>query len=239
VRVVILQPMYLPWMGFFGMLDVADTFVIFDDAQYMGRTWQRRNRIKTAAGHPLMLSVPTRKAHRPAIRDVQLAPETGWADRHWRSIRHAYAGAPHWDAFAPGLEEIYRRPWHTLLELDLELIRALCRALGLPTDRFVFSSALASAGAKTDRLLSLLAGLGADEYVSGPAARAYLEPGKFRDAGVRLRWFEYRHPVYPQLGGEFLPYMSALDVLFNAGPLALATIRRGLDGALVPDPATG
>jgi len=238
MRAVILQPMYLPWMGYFGMIDVADVFVFFDDVQYVERSWQRRNRIKMPPGQELMLSVPTQKSHRPPIHDVLIHADQDWAPKHWQCIRHAYSKTPGWKDASPALEEIYARRWEKLLDLDVELIRAQCRLLGLPSDKFVFSSALPGEGARTDRLLSLLKAIGADEYVSGPAAKVYVEREKFKAAGVQLYWFEYRHPTYPQVNGGFIPYMSAIDVLFNAGPGALDCVRQGLEGALVLDPET-
>ena len=232
MRVAVLQPTYLPWMGYFGMIDLADIFVFYDDVQFSAQSWQQRNRIKSASGQSIWLSVNVIRDFGQAINKVQ-TKESNWKKKHWMSIFQSYAKAPHFKQYQNDLENIYSREWKLLCDLNIFIIRKFSELFGVRIPQFKRSSDLSNTpGRKTDRLLQVLEQLEADTYIANPGSKDYLEIDKFKEQGVKVYWFEFLHPTYPQIRGEFIPYMSALDLLCNAGQDAVNYIREGSKDAL-------
>jgi len=229
---VIVQPMYLPWVGYFGMIDVADVFVFFDDVQFVERSWQRRNKMKLPNGKWMWLSVPVKKNFGQKIDEVLINDDLRWRESHWTSIRSAYTKAPFFEAYRPFFEEVYTKNWEYLVELNIDLISKISGLLGIHKARFVRSSEFNVGGKKTDRLINIVEAVGADAYISGPAAKSYIEIEKFRGENIDLYWFEFNHPTYTQLYGGFIPHLSVIDLMFNVGPDSLSVIRKGAEGAL-------
>lgn len=227
MTVVVLQPGYLPWSGYFDQFRRADVFVYYDDVQYDTHGWRNRNRIKTAQG-PLWLTVPVRHSGlgQPRIMDVEIDGRTRWARKHVASIRQAYAASPHLGAYMPALEELLMRPWERLVDLDIALAEQLAAWLGL-SRRVERASQLGIGGGKSERLLNLCLYFGATTYLSGAAAQDYLDVPLFERHGIEVQWQRYAPPVYPQLHGEFVPYLSALDLLLNCGEQSLAVLESG------------
>lgn len=215
--VVVLQPGYLPWLGFFDQLRRSDVFVYYDDVQYDTHGWRNRNRIKTAHG-ALWLTVPVRHSGLglPRVMDVEIDSRTPWARKHFQSIRQAYAGAPFLMRYAPALEELWQRKWERLVDLDFAAAALMAGWLGLER-RIYRSSALGIAGGQSERLVRICLHFGAATYLSGDAAREYLDVALFETHGIAVEWQRFSHPVYPQLHGAFMPYLSALDLLLNCG----------------------
>ena len=230
MRVAISQPTYLPWMGYFGLMDAVDLFVFYDDTQFVKQSWQQRNRIKTSKGE-LWLTVPVVRQFGQEIKDVKIDNSTNWSKKHIRSIMYNYEKSPYYEEFYPIMEDLYNQKWQTLLELNLSIIKTLMDFTGINTETML-SSELNTTGTKTDRLVEMLDKIGATEYVSGPAARSYLDKEKLEENGFSLYWYEFEHPVYPQLYGEFIPYLSAIDLIFNTGEGAAEIIRRGGKNAI-------
>lgn len=214
VTLVVLQPGYLPWLGFFHQLHRADVFVYYDDVQYDKHGWRNRNRIKTQSG-PLWLTVPVRHGFRP-ILEVEIDARTPWARKHVASIRQAYARAPFLGRYFPALEELLLQPWERLVDLDIACAALMARWLGIDT-RMERSSMLGVGGNRSNRLVNICRHFGATRYLSGDAARDYLDVPLFEQHGIRVEWQHYAHPTYPQLHGAFVPYLSALDLLLNCG----------------------
>lgn len=230
MRAVILQPMYLPWIGYFNLIDQSDVFVFLDDVQFSVQSWQQRNKIKTSQGW-LWLTVPILREFGSKIKEIKVNNNINWSKKHWASVRQNYSKAPYFKEYSKPFEEIYSQEWEYLADLDITLIKVITTTLGLKTE-FVLSSELAVEGEKTERVINILEKLGASEYISGPAAKSYIEVEKFTEAGITLYWHEYEHPVYPQLYGEFIPYLSVIDLLFNCGPESKRYIRKGGENAL-------
>ena len=223
---VVLQPGYLPWLGFFDQMFRADVFVYYDDVQYDKHGWRNRNRIKTAQG-PQWLTVPVRHhgLGSPRILDVEIDNRGPWARKHAASIRHAYARAPYLDTYMPAIDDILSRGWSRLVDLDVTLVGAMAAMLGLvPT--VARSSELDIHGARSDRLLRICQHFAARTYLSGDAAKEYLDVALFERHGIAVEWQHFSHPVYPQQHGAFIPSLSALDLLLNCGPES----RRVLEG---------
>jgi hypothetical protein len=221
LTVVVLQPGYLPWLGFFDQLHRADVFVYYDDVQYDKHGWRNRNRIKTQNGAQ-WLTVPVRHSGGdgfPRILDVDIDNRTPWARKHLASVRQAYARAPFLDRYLPELEELLQRRWERLVDLDISCVSMLANWFGLRT-RVERSSALSINGDRSARLVNICAHFGATRYVSGDSAAAYLDLDLFRQQGIGVEWQHYTHPTYTQLHGGFIPYLSALDLLLNCGDQA-------------------
>ena len=213
----VLQPGYLPWLGFFDQMRRADVFVYYDDVQYDKHGWRNRNRIKSPAG-PHWLTVPVRHSGlgKPRIVDVEIDGASPWARKHLGSIRQFYKDAPHFARYWPELEELLQRPWERLADLDLTVTTAMARWLGVATCCHR-ASELGIDGERSERLLKLCQHFGATRYLSGNAAESYLDLELFCSHGVAVEWQNYRHPAYPQLHGDFEPYLSAIDLIFNCG----------------------
>lgn len=224
LRVAILQSNYIPWKGYFDMINDVDLFVFYDDVQYTSRDWRNRNKIKTANG-PLWLSVPVGDSRSRLVDEVRI-PEPGWQAQHWQTLKQNYGKCVHFERYRAYFESVYlERTWTSLSELNQSVIRHISTEfLGCRT-RFASSRDYRSDGSKQERLLSLLKDMGASSYLSGPAAKSYIEPERFAEAGIQLGWKDYAgYPEYPQRFPPFEHGVSVLDLLFNVGPKAPAFI---------------
>lgn len=220
-KVAILQSNYIPWKGYFDMIASVDEFILYDDMQYTRRDWRNRNQIKTPQGLQwLTVPVQVKGKYHQKIRDTEI-DGTDWAQTHWKALAQNYRRAPHFQAIADWLEPLYlERQHHNLSQLNRSLIEAVCQYLGIKTILHNSWDYHLQDG-KTERLASLCQQAGGQEYVSGPAARDYIEDKVFEDMGIRLTWFEYSgYPEYPQLWGPFAHNVTVLDLLFNCGPEA-------------------
>jgi hypothetical protein len=218
VTVVVLQPSYLPWLGYFDQMRRADVFVFYDDVQYDRDGWRNRNRIRTRQGWQ-WLTVPVMLKGRfgSLIGEIEIDNRSDWARKHLLSLEQSYARAPYLDSTYSALHAILSRGWEKLVDLNLALVTTLAEALGLrPT--FKRSSELEAKGNQSQRLVAMCRELGADRYLTGDAASRYLDPALFAEAEIAVDYQNYRHPVYPQLHGEFIPYLSVVDLIFNCGP---------------------
>lgn len=232
MKAAIVQPMYLPWMGYFGMIDQTDLFVYYDDVQFVRRSWQRRNKIKVPKGDFTWLTVPVEKDFGQNINDVKIRSDLDWQKEHWKSIKHSYQSTDHFEEYRGGLEEIYSEEWDSLLNLNITIIDFIKEELGLTDVEFAYSSDLPTNGSKTDRLITLLNKIGADEYISGPGAKDYIDESKFEREGIDLYWHHFDHPTYQQPHGEFVSHLSVIDLLFSTGERSMSLIREGEKNAL-------
>jgi hypothetical protein len=214
---VVLQPGYLPWLGFFDQMRRSDVFVYYDDVQFDKHGWRNRNRIKTPSG-PMWLTVPVQHTGLLTTRivDALIDRTTAWARKHVKSIRQYYAKAPFLNRYLPELEELLERDWTHIATLDIAIVDVMARWLSV-TPTVFRSSELGIQGSQSERLVNLCRHFGATRYLSGDAALDYLDLDLFGAAGIAVEWQHFRHPVYPQLHGDFVPYLSALDLVLNCG----------------------
>lgn len=217
MRVGIIQPNYIPWRGYFDFISAVDTFVFLDDVQYTSRDWRNRNRIKTAQGLR-WLTVSVRSPHRQRICEATIDDSTQWRKKHLQSLRHAYGTAPFFQPYFAEFSDLLQQET-SLSTLDIRLSRWIMDKLNIhvPT---ILSSELAPQGNSTARLIDILQKLGADTYLSGPAAAAYLDTDIFQRHHIRLEFKTYDYLPYSQLHGHFISEVSVLDLLFNTGPEA-------------------
>jgi hypothetical protein len=218
---VISQPTYLPWLGYFRIMKEADVYVILDNVQFEPRSWQCRNRIKPP-GKPLWLSVPTRhEGLQSRICDVEIDNSKPWRRQHWKAIATAYRRAPYFECHSSFFGSVYERSWLKIVSLNIHIIQYLASQLGLRT-AFVQASKLGLEGKRTNLLLEICKMFGADRYVSSIGARDYMRADGakeiFEEAGIKIEFLKFNHLPYHQLFGDFVPELSFIDCLFNCGP---------------------
>lgn len=223
MNVVILQPSYIPWRGYFDQIHKADVFVFYDDVQYDRRGWRNRNRIKTRDGG-LWLTIPVHsrgaQIENIPINEIEIDWQQPWNQQHLKAIQFNYGKTPYFKTYFPWLEEAYHRQPALLADFTIPLTIEMAGKVGIDATRFVRSSELHVTGKKTDRLVEILLKLGAKHYISGPSAKSYIENEKFEQAGITLEYMEYNYPEYPQPYPPFDPFISVLDLLFVTGPEA-------------------
>lgn len=214
---VVLQPGYLPWLGFFDQLVRSDIFVYYDDVQFDKHGWRNRNRIKSPNGpHWLTVPVLNKGKFGQTNLDVEIDNRQSWARKHIATIRQFYAKSPYLKLYLPELEDVLLSRWNNLVELDLAVVDLMCIWLKIKR-KIVRSSELGVTGTQSKRLLRFCQHFGATNYLSGDSAINYLDVDLFASSGIRIEWQKFSHPVYPQLHGEFVPYLSALDMILNMG----------------------
>jgi len=221
VNVVILQPSYIPWRGYFDQIRRADLFIFYDDVQYDKQGWRNRNQIKTAQGKQwLTIPVHSRGTREGLlIKDVRIDWSRPWGQQHLKALIFAYNKSPYFRDTLPLLETVYDRRDDCLADFTIETTILLSR---ITSTRFLRSSELPGIdGVRTDRLIQILKQVGAKHYISGPSAREYIEQEKFDQAGITLEYMEYNYPEYPQLYPPFDPYVTVLDMLFMTGSDAI------------------
>jgi hypothetical protein len=221
---VVLQPGYLPWLGYFDLLQKADVFVHYDDVPFDKHGWRNRNRVKGPEG-PIWLTVPVLHRGRTgqSILDVEVDNRQDWRRKHLSTFAQSYARAPFIDTVLPKLRNLIVRPWPRLVDLDLALIDWLAAEIGIATPRYRVSG-LDVSGDRNERLINLCHHFRATRYLSGNAAHDYLDQTRFAAAGIEVVWHNYSHPIYAQQHGEFVPYLSVLDLILNVGRQALAVL---------------
>jgi len=217
------QSSYIPWKGYFDMMQRVDEFILYDDAQYTRRDWRNRNQIKTKDGL-LWLTIPVEVKGRydQPIKDVRIS-DVHWADRHFKTIVGAYARAPHFRDYRDALEALYRGAVSTRLsDVNRRFLEGIAGLLGIST-RLSWSMDYRLPEGRVERLIGLCQQAGATTYVSGPSARDYMDPAVFAAAGIELAYMDYTgYPEYPQLYPSFTHQVSVVDLLLNAGPAARA-----------------
>jgi hypothetical protein len=239
LRVAVVQSNYIPWKGYFDLIRSVDLFVLYDDVQFTRRDWRNRNRIKTRAGVAwLTIPVQSKGNYFQTIRQTRIA-QTHWADEHWETIRHNYAKASCFREVAEVLEPLYRSfaPAETWLsELNRRFIQEMCDFLGIST-RITSSIDYDLTGDRSERLLGICRQAGASEYLSGPAARDYLDEPAFLREGVRVAWADYSgYPEYPQFFPPFEHGVSVIDLLFHTGREAGRYMQRSRGSSPLEDP---
>ena len=222
---VISQPRFFPGLHYLHRMMVADVFVIFDTVQFSPRHEENRAKVKSPHG-PQWLTVPMRQSIREQrIIDTHIDSERLWQRKAFGTLSGLYGRAPNFQASWPEIRRIIETPYETLTELDEASWAPALRLLGINC-RFVRASDLPVAGTGPRLLLDICKYLGARTYLSGAFGRTYLDVTQFAAEGVEVRFHEYRYPVYPQRFGQFVPWLSYLDMLFNVG-LAPGPVLRG------------
>ncbi|TLU81981.1 MAG: WbqC family protein [Chlorobium sp.] len=221
------QPVYLPWLGLFHKIALADCFCVFDIAQYQTKDFNNRNKIKTNTG-PIWLSVPveSNNHYEKKLSDIKIV-NNGWNRKHFKSIDLAYRKAPYYTHYIGELENILAIKKYTYLaDLNFATLEFGLKSLGINVP-IVTASKYDFKGAKSDLVLDMCKTLNANDYIFGAQGINYADISSFHRSGIAPHFQDYKHPVYPQLHGEFEPYMSIIDLLFNVGPESLNEVMSG------------
>lgn len=219
------QPTYIPWLGLFDKVAQADTFCLFDVCQQESSGYENRNKILGPTGEQ-WLTVPVHRSRTAPLSDVRIVQNSGWQRKHWRSLELAYQRAPFWSSYAPGLRMFYMdAQWTHLVDLTHDMLRWFMDQLELGQPIVRASSLPGLGGTKSELVLSMCQAMHASEYIFGALGRDYADVAAFENAGIRVRFQEYEHPTYPQLGRGFVPCLSVIDLLMNVGPDSLKVLR--------------
>lgn len=226
--VVIHQPDFMPYLGFFDRLLHADTYVVLETAQYVdgtSRSWMSRDKLKTEKGE-MWFKVCVQKAPRgTAIKDILLVGDGKWQKNNLGLFHQYYRKAPYYKEIIPYVEELYAGQYTYFWDFSFASIKMLMELFDINID-IVFSSDLQPQGKNNDMIVDIMHKLGARKYLSGTGAADYFDPAVYEKAGIEVIWQDFKHPVYPQQFGDFIPYLSSLDLLFNCGIEASRKILR-------------
>ena len=212
------QPNYLPYLGFFDKIRLSDVFVILDDAQFVGRDYHHRNKIRTSQGWQ-WLTVPVDKKRVP-IKDIKINNKSDWANIHFTAIRANYLKTPFFRKYETDINRIYEKNYEMLVDLNVELILFLLDAFKINT-KILYSSEFGFNSKSTQKLIDIVEALGTDTYLSGSGGRKYMNCSLFEKNNIKLEFQDFKHPVYPQRHPDFVPNMAAIDALFNLGASCL------------------
>lgn len=219
-KIAVIQSNYIPWKGYFDIINDVDIFIFYDDVQFTKNTWRNRNKIKSVNGTN-WISIPVGSDLKRLICEVVMT-DSKWQEKHWKTIEQFYNKTPFYDLYKDFFKEFYlNKIWTSLSELNQQMIKGISKdILGIST-KFEDSRSYNVQGHKMDRLIDLLKKAGADIYVSGPAAENYMNDDLLETNGIKLIYKDYSgYPEYPQLYPPFMHDVSILDLLFNVGPEA-------------------
>jgi hypothetical protein len=226
--VSIMQPAYLPWLGYFDRICNSDLFVVLDNVMLERSSKTRftnRNKVRTHQGSSwLTVPVKTSGLGQPVISQVEIDNGQKWSSKHFSSLVHSYGRSPYFSEHKDWFEYFYQLSFPLLAPMLQESTNYLLKALNIHTP-VVYSSSLQVEGQKSDLILNLCKKVGATTYISGPFGRDYLDAASFQQAGIELKFHDYQHPTYKQIHGQFEPYMSVVDLLFNCGSDSLDILK--------------
>lgn len=216
-RIAVLQSNYIPWKGYFDIIGMVDEFVVYDQVQFTKNDWRNRNRIKTSQGVKWLTIPVFQKNLSQRISETKVS-QPKWSVKHWNSIVGSYSRAPYFKEMSERLELFFKTTSETYLSvINSQLIQIICELLEIKT-KILNSADYTLRGNPTERLVDLCKQTGATYYLSGPAAKDYLQDDLFKQEGIEIEWMDYgNYPVYPQLFPPFTHEVSIIDLLFNAG----------------------
>ena len=216
-KVAILQSSYLPWKGYFDIIHDVDLFIFYDCVQFTKRDWRTRNYFKMEEKRQL-ISVPVHGSTEMNINQIKIANQQPWKRKHYNAFKLSYGKCEFFKDYDYILEDFFvNNNWEYLSDFNQHCIKEISKILKIKTE-FINSSELNLTGSKTDRLIYALKKVKADLYISGPAAKGYIEPDKFIREGIELKYKDYKgYPEYRQKGNNFLHEVTILDLLFNEG----------------------
>ena len=230
--IAIMQPTYMPWLGYFSMIDQVEEFVFLDNVQLVNRSWQVRNKIKFNDAEK-MLTIPVDKSKHRDDRQIYNTKYYGveWKDSHLGSIRLAYSKSQYFMEVMPFLNDLYLGDYNSIGDMNERFIIEICNKIGINT-KFYFSKKMNVEGHKDKLLVDICKKLNADAYLSAMGSASYIESenpaGEFGRCGIELYYLNYDHPEYKQIGNGFIPYIGIYDLIFNVGLNdALEIIREG------------
>ncbi len=220
-KIAIIQSNYLPWKGYFDLINMVDEFILYDNVQFTKNDWRNRNKIKTPGGIQ-WITIPVKQELLSQKINETKVSQSNWAEKHYKMLCGNYSRAPFFRDYKPLLEQIYSSIKTELLsEINFIFIKAINDILGIKTN-ITWSTDYAMIDGRTERLVSLTKQAHGSEYVTGPSAKNYLNESLFYDAGIKISWIDYSgYPEYQQLFPPFEHSVSIFDLIFNTGPKAI------------------
>lgn len=221
------QPVYLPWLGLFHKIALADQFVSFNQVQYQPKDWNNRNKVKTPQG-AVWLTVPVmRKGYlEKKICEIEINNNDKWRHKHWNTLLHNYGKAPYFKRYADYFEGVYASEWKTITELNESMLAWFLAELGINVP-IISAGDYEFQGLKSDLVLDMCKQLGADSYIFGTQGQGYADEQSFIDAGIKPVFQDYNHPVYAQQRGDFISHLGIVDLLMNCGDNSLEILMSG------------
>lgn len=227
MKIAIMQPTYLSWVGYYAMMSEVDIFVLLDNVQFSKRSWQQRNKIKTKLGEKwLTVPVSSKGKRDQKIFETKINTEANFNVSHTNQIRDSYKGLTGFERYSPIIFDIINSDYTYLAALNEALIRTIANLLLIDT-KIILASDLDSKGDKDQLLSSICQELNATHYLSSPGSKNYMDESTcFSEASIAVEYFDYVHPVYSQINGTFTPYMSVLDLLFNEDENSVSILKK-------------
>lgn len=218
-KVAIVQSNYIPWKGYFDLINSVDEFILYDDMQYTKNDWRNRNKIKNRDGLK-WLTIPINNQYGQKIRET-VTSSSKWNHKHWNSLVHSYSLSKYFYDYKELFENLYLGCQENLLsQINYHFLTAICKILGINT-KISWSMDYRLIEGKTERLIDLCKQAGSAEYISGSAAKAYIDEELFKVEGIKLKYIDYSgYPEYNQLFPPFEHGVSIIDLIFNEGPNA-------------------
>jgi len=214
--VAIHQPNFLPWLGYFYKIYKADVFVFLDNVQFSKNSYQNRVKIKTTQG-ALWLTQPVLHNFGQLTNKTKLNNHDKWIDKHLKTLEMNYKKAKYFEEIYNLLKEVYfKKNWEYMSEINITFIKSICNYLGIEK-KFLLATDLNLQGSSTDLLIAIIKKVGGNTYLSGIGGKKYQDEEKFAQSNIKLIYSDFTHPIYPQLWGEFIPWLSIIDLLFNCG----------------------
>ncbi len=219
-RIAILQSNYIPWKGYFDLIRKVDEFIFYDEVQYTKNDWRNRNKVKTATGSQ-WLTIPV-LYHFPQKISETIVSNKDWAQKHWKTISMNYSRAPFFKEYKDVFADFYSSGLpENLSQINIKAIELINGILGITT-RLSSSVDYALEEGRNERLVGICKQSGATNYLSGPAAKDYMDESLFNAEGIKVEWMDYRgYREYPQLFPPFEHGVTVLDLIFNMGPQAI------------------
>ncbi|MBD1912378.1 MULTISPECIES: WbqC family protein [unclassified Leptolyngbya] len=221
-KIAIVQSNYIPWKGYFDLINSVDEFILFDDMQYTRRDWRNRNKIKTSKGTEwLTIPVNVKGKYYQKINETTVASDD-WAMEHWKTLTHNYSKSKYFLDIKDMFWQLYEiaSQQHYLSKVNHLFITQICDFLGIKT-QISWSSNYEIVDGKNERLISLCKQAGGTHYISGPSAKDYMDLNQFTQARLKVTFFDYSgYPEYDQRFPPFDHAVSILDLLFNEGDQA-------------------
>ncbi len=221
MKVLITQSNYIPWKGYFDSINFVDKFIIYDDMQYTRRDWRNRNKIKTKDGVQwLTIPVEVKGKYFQKINETKIT-EKDWGKKHWSSIFHNYKKTKYFHEYKDIFEELFlNNDDEYLSSINQKFLKTICKILGIKTE-MISSGEFKLLEDKNERLVDICKKLGATDYYSGPAAKAYMDETLFNKENINVHYFDYNgYSDYHQLFGTFEHAVTIIDLIFNEGPNA-------------------
>jgi hypothetical protein len=219
MKAAIMQPTYIPWVGYFALIEKVDIFVFLDDVKIERRSWHVRNKI-LVQGREKFLTIPVVGSNEQILKNVKIDTSRDWAQKHLRTWEQSYAGHPYSKDILKMLNEVFcdNKKENTLSEITSGIIIKLARKLKISTE-FLFSSNLNADGKKSKKLVNILKKINCDYYISPIGSKEYIEEeGIFQSERMSVEYHNYVPAVYPQIGSkEFIPFLSVADLIANVG----------------------